>query len=101
MTSPNSRPAIDHSILSPSGHCSKRARDAALKRAHDMLFPPGYWDKSEPTQAEKNRAKAEALRRTAATLRDLAALGMKPRAYARRAAEFEADADRLDAAEEA
>jgi hypothetical protein len=42
-------------------------------------------------------AKWEVLRRQAATLRDLAARGMRPRAYPKAAAELEALADRLEA----
>lgn len=89
-------PSIDHSMLSPSGRVSKRARAAAMKREHDRLFPPGFWDKQEPTEAERIAAEVEALRRQAAQLRDLAARGMKPRAYPKLAAELEAKADALE-----
>ena len=91
-------PSIDHSILSPSGHVSKRARAAAMKHERDLLFPPGYWDDPARTAEEIAHEKAEVLRRTAANLRDLAAKGMKPRAYAKKAAEFEAAADKLETA---
>lgn len=46
------RPSIDHSILSPSGRVSKRARRDAIKRARKELFPDGFWD---PPEGEKER----------------------------------------------
>ena len=96
MTSQNSRPSIDHSILSPSGHVSKQARDAAMKREAATLFPPGFWDAPAKTKTEIAHEKAEVLRRTAANLRDLAARGVKPKAYLKAAAEFETKADYLE-----
>lgn len=88
-------PTVDHSLLSPSGRVSGAARRAALAREHDRLFPPGYWDRGGPTDAERNAARAAALRRQAATLRDLAGRGMRPRAYRREAARLDAEADTL------
>ena len=78
-------PAIDHSLLSPSGHMSKRARQAALKRETGRLFA-GVSLKGEVAQPSER----ERLLRQAKTLRDLASRGMKPRAYAK-------EADRLEA----
>lgn len=52
------RPSIDHSLLSPSGRVSRRARQAALKREHDRLFPPGYWDAAPKTEAEAKRERS-------------------------------------------
>jgi hypothetical protein len=49
-------PSIDHSLISPSGRMSKRAREAALKREAGRLFPPGYWDKPKPTREDEIRA---------------------------------------------
>lgn len=91
------RPSIDHTILSPSGRVSKRARAAALKREHDRLFPRGYWDEPKKTDAELAKEKATALRRSAATLRDLAARGMATKRYLKQAAKLEADAAELEA----
>lgn len=88
-------PSIDHTILSPSGRASKRARKAALEREAARLFPPGYFDPPELTEAEHNARRAEALLRSAATLRDLAERGMKPRAHRKHAARLEAEAERL------
>lgn len=87
-------PSIDHSLLSPSGRCSKRARAAAEKREAARLFPPGYWDTPAPTAEAKQQA--ERLRRTAQTLRDLAARGMKRRKYTAEASKLEAEANQLE-----
>lgn len=88
-------PSIDHSMLSPSGRVSKRARAAAMQRESARLFPPGYFDRPEPSAEDQCRAQAEALRRSAANLRDLAARGMSPRKFVREAARLEAEADAL------
>ena len=92
----NSHPFIDHSLLSPSGSMSKRARRAALKRDHDLLFPPGFWDKPEITESEKHAAEAAELRRSASTLRELAAKGMSRRKFLAAAARIEAEADAIE-----
>jgi hypothetical protein len=44
---------IDHGILSPSGHVSKRTREATIKKLGAELFPPGYWEATGPTPEEK------------------------------------------------
>lgn len=88
-------PSIDHSLLSPSGRCSKRARDAAMKREAAKLFPPGFWDRPAPTLEEQTKNKADELRRTAKTLRELAARGMCSRKYTREAAKLEEQANSL------
>ena len=88
-------PSIDHTILSPSGRVSKRARAAALKREHDRLFPPGYWNEPTKTDAEKAREKADSLRRSAANLRQLAEKGMSVRKFTRAAERMEAEAAAL------
>jgi hypothetical protein len=92
-----SGPAIDHTILSPSGRVSKRARDAALKREAARLFPPGFWNQPEKSAAELRSAKAESLRRSAANLRELAARGMSAKKFTREAARMEAEAAALEA----
>src|ERR1700690_1149210 len=46
-------PAIDHGLLSPSGHISNRARKAALKREHARLFGNPADEHSEPTYANQ------------------------------------------------
>ena len=84
-------PSIDHSILSPSGKISKRARQAAIQREAEILFadvdlnPPV----KQPTEAER-------LRRQASQLLDLANRGMKPIAYKRLAAELIKQAETLE-----
>ena len=88
-------PSIDHTLLSPSGHCSKRARDAAMKREKAKLFPPGFWDTPEPSQEEKDRNKATQLRRQAQTLNELAERGMCQRKYTKMAAKLTAEANNL------
>ena len=92
------RPSVDQSLLSPSGKVSKRAQKAALARTASELFPPGYWDAMQAgkSAAEKHAMGAAALRRTAAQLRDLAARGMKPRAYLKQAEAFERQAVELE-----
>lgn len=89
------RPSIDHTILSPSGRVSKRAREAALKREHDRLFPPGFWDEPAKTQEQLRQEKATTLRRSAAHLRELAERGMSRKKFLREAAKLEEQANAL------
>ena len=59
-------PSIDHSLLSPSGRMSKRARRAAMDRETKRLFPDGFWEskpKPAPTEAEKIAHEIEYLER--------------------------------------
>ena len=77
-------PCIDHSLLSPSGHVSKRARKVALKREAEKLFPAGTWDKLQLTENDREHDL-----RWAAELRSLAERGMRPRKYRKMADELE------------
>ena len=86
------RPSINHSLLSPSGHISKRARNAALACEAAILFPPGYWDLLESTEQDIRAVEALSLRRAAADLRSLASRGMSPRKFNRAAETLEAEA---------
>lgn len=95
MTSAGDWPSIDHSLLSPSGHMSKAARDRALKRETARLFAP--WGGHMPRPTCPQPLPAVRLRRQAATLRDLAERGMCPRKYRKEAARLEAEAARLEA----
>jgi hypothetical protein len=88
-------PTINHSLLSPNGHMSKAARAAAMKRETARLFPPGFWDKPQPTQEEQLKQKVAGIRLAAKTLRDLAARGMNRHRYTHEAAKLEAKADEL------
>jgi hypothetical protein len=81
------RPSIDHGILSPSGHISKRAEWAAKTTSRTLLFPDGF---PEPTLPKTDRR--ESLLRQAAKLRALAKHGMRPKAYLKRALELEQEA---------
>ena len=73
-------------LSSPSGRMSKRARKAAQDRLALALFgPSGMPGPKLPPQPSK----AESLLREAKNLRELAARGMKPRA-------FKKEADRLE-----
>lgn len=90
-------PSIDHTILSPSGRVSKRARNAAMKQAAALLFPPELQSEIRAARLANQPTKAERLRRQAATLRDLAARGMKKRAYTKEADRLEAEAAALEA----
>ena len=84
-------PAIDHSLLSPSGKISKRARKAALKREHDRLFPTGFWDqpKSAIQVATEKRA---SLLQAAFNLREMAARGMNAKRFIKEAVRLEQQA---------
>ena len=84
------RPSIDHTILSPGGKVSRRAREAAIKREHDRLFPPSYWDTETPGETPEGRR--ERLLRLATMLRNLAERGMCTRKYMREAAKLEKEA---------
>ncbi len=82
-------PSIDHGLLSPSGHMSKRARKAAIERERSKLFPVGFWDKPEPSAIDITTRERERALFRARMLRELANRGMHPRKYA-------AEADRLE-----
>lgn len=88
-------PSIDHGVLSPSGHVSKRAERAAKARNTAVLFPAEYWDKPAKSDAELRAELATALRRQADTLRGLAARGMSPRKHLKVATDLEKQADEL------
>jgi hypothetical protein len=90
-----SHPSIDHTLLSPSGKVSKRARKAMLAREAARLFPPGTFSQPEKTEAEKLTERANTLNQSAARLRELAARGMKPRAYLKAAERMESEAAAL------
>ena len=91
---PGDWPSIDHSLLSPSGHISKRARAAALRRYQVEL---NEWESRQP-KPQKPAPDSPAIynRRVAAELRALAARGMCPRKYAKEAARLEAEAERIE-----
>lgn len=90
-------PTIDHTLLSPSGRVSKRARTDAEKREVARLFPTGYWDVTEKSGAEKRADRAKALRYTANNLRIMASRGMSVRKFTRAAECMEAEANELEA----
>lgn len=69
-------PSIDHSLLSPSGHMSARARKAAMRREVEQLFAGMVLTPAPPRQPDKR----ERLLREAAQCRDLASRGFRPRA---------------------
>ena len=73
-------PCLDHSILSPSGTVSRRARTAALERARKELFPEGL---PAPTCLQPSERERDL--RTAGELESLAARGMHPRKYRKEA----------------
>lgn len=49
------RPTIDHSLLSPSGRMSKRARKAAIKRETARLFSEPYVPPAPDTRTRRER----------------------------------------------
>jgi len=75
-------------LSSPSGKMSKRARKRAEERLRVALFGPNGLQKPPPKQWERK----ELLLHRARELRELAARGMKPRAYKRKAEELEREA---------
>jgi hypothetical protein len=80
-------------LSSPSGHMSKRARERAIARIDAALAEAA---KHDPPPAPPIDEVAR-LRRQAAELRELAARGMCPRAYPKRAAALEAQAAMMEA----
>lgn len=72
-------------LSSPSGRMSGRAWRAASERLRVKLFGPNGLQL--PTTPQPTRQ--ESLLRQAKELRELAARGMKPRAYLKKAAELE------------
>ena len=93
----HNHPAIDHSLLSPSGHKSKRPRKAPEKREQQPFYA-GVQCQSPKTPEELRVEKVETLRRSAANLRDLAERGMSPRKFRREAARLEREAAELECA---
>lgn len=90
-------PSIDHGVLSPSGHTSKRAMEAMKERNRARLFPPGFWDRTPESEQEKDEKRINQLLAAAANLRDLASRGMSPRTFPKQAAAMEAEAAVLSA----
>ena len=84
-------PAIDHGLLSPSGHMSKRARNAALERERARLFPAGFWDKPEPSATDITTRERERALFRARMLGELAKRGMHPIKYRKEADRLERD----------
>lgn len=84
-------PAIDHGLLSPNGHISKRARHAAMERERAKLFPVGFWDKSEPSATDITTRERESALFRAKMLRQLAERGMHPIKYRKEADRLERD----------
>jgi len=80
-------PSVDHSLLSPSGHMSKRARGAALERTRRELFGDGLAMPSCPQPTQR-----ESMLRRATELRALADRGMCVRKYRKQAERLEAEA---------
>jgi hypothetical protein len=79
-------------LSSPNGRMSKRAKDDAVKRLGLALFGDGSGSlKGETVQPSKR----EQLLAQAARLRELAARGMKTRAFTKEAERLEAEADAI------
>lgn len=78
-------------LSSPSGRMSKRALVAAQKKLSLDLFGPNGLERPKCKQPTEK----ESLLRHAAQLRDLAARGMRPRAFTKDAAMLEAKASLL------
>lgn len=85
-------PSIDHSILSPSGHVSKRTRNAALERTRQELFGKNGLERpkaKQPSEKERHLANAK-------MWHDLADRGMGVRKYRKLALDAEAKAAKLE-----
>lgn len=80
-------------LSSPNGSMSKRAKKAAQERLGKALFGDGPCFKGEPTPQPGAR---ERLLEQAKRLRELAARGMKRRAYTKAAERLEAEAEMLN-----
>lgn len=80
-------------LSSPSGRMSKRARAGAQERLRQDLFGPNGLQR--PTQHPQQPSEREKLLQHAARLRDLAARGMRPRAFVREAEALERQAAEL------
>ena len=78
------RPAIDHTILSPSGRVSKRARKAILEREAKRLF-----EGIDLMPKTKQPSEKEKLLHNAKMWRELADRGMGVRKYNKLADEAE------------
>lgn len=76
-------------LSSPSGKMSKRAREAAHKRFVEMLWPGGCRSEDIYGEPHSQPTESERLLAQAARLRELAARGMKPRAYIKEAERLE------------
>lgn len=83
-------PAIDHTLLSPSGRASKRARTALERVEHERLFAGVDLKGSAPQPTKR-----EKLLRHAAILRELADRGFRPKYHRKHAAIAEAQAETL------
>ena len=78
-------------LSSPSGTMSKSARERANKRLSIALFGP----EGMPFPTASQPSTEEVLIRQASQLRELAARGLKPRAYLKRAIELEERISRI------
>lgn len=87
-------PSIDHSLLSPSGKMSKRARKAANERETVRLFPLGYWDFKKP-QPPTPAETILSIQRRVQNLREIAGRGMNSAKYLKQALALEKEANAL------
>ena len=81
-------------MSSPNGKMSSRAKAAMQEKLRVALFGK---DGIPPPNLPPQPTRQERLRQQATRLRELAARGMRPRAFPREAARLEAQADALDA----
>lgn len=79
-------PSIDHSLLSPSGRMSKRARAAAMERERVKLFGKEGLQPAPTRQPSERQRLLWRLR----DLRSWVAAGMRPRVFGREIAQIEA-----------
>lgn len=80
-------PSIDHSLLSPSGKCSKQLRQQAMKREKERLFADV--EPVKETEEQRKEREVKAKREHVKRLRELANRGMNTRKYNREADRIE------------
>lgn len=93
-------PPIDHGLLSPSGHMSKRARDAANQRHQAKV--QRWWDEKYPPPTAEEQAETErqnhieSLITHAEMLEGFANRGYRTRYHNKHAAKARAEAAELE-----
>ena len=86
---------LDHSLLSPSGHISKRSKERALQPLKDAINADYAADRKSYAK-QMQAGKPRWMRQYADFLRGLASRGMKPRSHIKEAERLETEAAKLE-----